>query len=43
MYLEAQGDDIWNVVKNGPVIPTNFVDNTSQPKIKTSWTDDDTK
>src|SRR4030066_1253041 len=42
-YLEAQGEEIWNVVENGPFIPTTVVNDVVQVKVKTSWTDDDKK
>src|SRR4030066_1784603 len=42
-YLEAQGEEIWNVVENGPFVPTTVVNNVVQEKVKTSWTDDDKK
>ena len=42
-YLEAQGEEIWNAVENGPFIPTTVVNDVVQVKIKTSWTDDDKK
>ncbi|XP_073225631.1 uncharacterized protein [Cicer arietinum] len=40
-YLEAQGDDIWDAVENGPHIPTTIINNKGEIKIKNSWTDDD--
>lgn len=43
MYLEAQGEEIWNDVQNGPYIPTIVINNEEQPKIKGSWNDNDKK
>lgn len=40
-YLEAQGDDIWEAVENGPYIPTTVINNKEEIKIKNSWTDED--
>lgn len=34
LYLEAQGDEIWSVVKNGTFIPTIVINNLEQPKYK---------
>ena len=42
-YLEAQGEEIWDVVENGPYVPTTVINNEVQDKVKTSWTDDDKK
>ncbi|XP_073225568.1 uncharacterized protein [Cicer arietinum] len=41
VYLEAQEDDIWDAVENGPHIPTKFINNKKETKIKNYWTDDD--
>ncbi|XP_073224826.1 uncharacterized protein [Cicer arietinum] len=40
-YLEPQGDDIWDAVKNGPYVPKMVIDNKEEKKIKVSWTNDD--
>ncbi|KAK2353731.1 gag-protease polyprotein [Trifolium repens] len=42
-YLEAQGEEIWNAVENGPFIPTTVTNNVEEIKVKGSWTDDDKK
>lgn len=33
MHLEAQDDDIWDVVKDIPFVPITVFDNISQSKI----------
>lgn len=43
MYLESQGEEIWNVVENGQFILTIVINNVEQPKVKGSWNDDDKK
>lgn len=35
--LEAQGKEIWNVIENGPFIPTSVINGVGTPKIKSSW------
>lgn len=40
-FLESQGDDVWNAVKDGPFIPTIFINGVSQQKVEGSWMDDD--
>ncbi|XP_073219649.1 uncharacterized protein [Cicer arietinum] len=40
-YLEAQGDNIWDAVENGPHIPKTVINNKEEIKIKNSWTDED--
>ncbi|XP_073222346.1 uncharacterized protein [Cicer arietinum] len=40
-YLEAQGDDIWDAVENGPYVPKTVIDNKEETNIKASWTNDD--
>ncbi|XP_045798087.1 uncharacterized protein LOC123892341 [Trifolium pratense] len=40
-FLEAQGEEIWDAVENGPFIPTTVVNNVVETKVKASWTDDD--
>jgi len=42
-YLEAQGEEIWDAVKNGPYILTTIVDGVTGVKPQTSWDDDDRK
>jgi hypothetical protein len=42
-YLEAQGEEIWDAVENGPFIPTTVTNNVEEIKVKGSWTDDDKK
>ncbi|XP_073219589.1 uncharacterized protein [Cicer arietinum] len=42
-YLEAQEDDIWDAVENGPYVPKTVIDNKEETKIKASWTNDDKK
>ncbi|XP_050914601.1 uncharacterized protein LOC127129463 [Lathyrus oleraceus] len=36
-HLEAQGEEIWNVVQNGPFVPTTVVNGVGSSKPKTSW------
>lgn len=43
MYLEAQEDEIWSVVKDKPFIPTSIISGVGQPKKKSYWTNDDHK
>lgn len=42
-YLEAQGEEIWDAVENGPYVPTTVINDEVQNKVKTAWTDDDKK
>ena len=42
-YLEAQGEEIWNVVQNGPYVPTTTVNGVTGIKPQTPWDDDDQK
>lgn len=42
-YLEAQGEEIWNAVQNGPYVPTTVVNGVTGIKPQTSWDDDDRK
>lgn len=43
MYLEAQGDQIWSVVKDGSFIPRTFTNDVEQSTVQVSWNDDDKK
>lgn len=40
---EAQGEDIWDAVENGPFIPTTVINNVEQVKVKGFWNNDDKK
>ncbi|XP_050882935.1 uncharacterized protein LOC127086256 [Lathyrus oleraceus] len=42
-HLEAQGEEIWDAVQNGPFVPTTVVNGVGSSKPKTSWDDDDKK
>lgn len=42
-YLEIQGDDIWDGVEIGRLIPTTIINNEEQVKVKGSWNEDDKK
>lgn len=42
-YLEAEGREIWDDVKNGPYIQTTIINDVEYVKIKAYWTDDDKK
>lgn len=42
-YLDAQGNDIWDIVENGSFIPTTVINNEEQVKVKGSWSEDDKK
>jgi oligoribonuclease (3'-5' exoribonuclease) len=42
-YLEAQGEEIWGAVQNGPYVPTTTVNGVTGIKPQTSWDDDDRK
>ena len=42
-YLEAQGEEIWDAVKNGPYVPTTTVNGVTSIKPQTSWDDGDRK
>lgn len=42
-HLEAQGEEIWDVVQNGPFVPTTVVNGVGSSNPKTSWDDDDKK
>src|ERR1044072_1802909 len=42
-HLEAQGDEVWKAVLNGPFVPTSVVNGVGTPKIESSWDDDDKK
>nr|XP_012574012.1 uncharacterized protein LOC105852565 [Cicer arietinum] len=39
-YLDAQVDDIWDAVENGPYVPKTVIDNKKKTKTKASWTYD---
>jgi len=43
MFLEAQGEEIWEAVKNGPYVPTTIVNGVTVVKPRTLWDDDDCK
>jgi len=43
MFLEAQGAEIWNAVKNGPYVPTTVLNGATSIKPQGSWDDDDHK
>lgn len=43
MFLQAQGDDIWKSITNGPHVPMTIVDNVAQHKIEASWDNEDKK
>src|SRR3954466_8716895 len=42
-HLEAQGEEVWEAVQNGPFVPTTVVDGVESTKLKVSWNDDDRK
>lgn len=42
-HLEAQGEEIWDAVQNGPFVPTSVVNGVGTIKPKGSWNDDDKK
>lgn len=42
-YLEAQGEEIWGAVQNGPYVPTTTVNGVTGIKPQISWDDDDRK
>src|SRR4051812_40128577 len=42
-HLEARGEEVWEVVQNGPFVPTTIVDGVESTKLKVSWNDDDRK
>ena len=42
LFLESQDTDIWEIVENGPYVPTAvFDDGTEAPKQKENWTTED--
>lgn len=43
IYLEAQWDEIWETIQNGPFITTTAINNVEQPIVKDSWNNDDKK
>lgn len=43
MYLEIQGEEIWDVVENGHCIPTTVINEVEQVKVKGSWNKYDKK
>ena len=42
-HLEAQGEEIWDAVQNGPFVPVTGVNGVGSSKPKTTWDDDDKK
>ena len=42
-HLEAQGEEIWDAVQNGPFVPTSVVNGVGTSKPKGSWDEDDKK
>ena len=42
-HLEAQGEEIWDAVENGPFIPITIINGVDSSKPKTAWDDDDKK
>ena len=42
-HLEAQGEEIWDAVQNGPFVPVTVVNGVGSSKPKTTWDDDDKK
>src|SRR3954468_7738423 len=42
-HIEAQGEEVWEAVQNGPFVPTTVVDGVESTKLKVSWNDDDKK
>src|ERR1044072_5748785 len=42
-HLEAQGEEIWNAVENGPFAPVCVVNGVGSSKPKASWDEDDKK
>src|ERR1051325_7110611 len=42
-HLEAQGEEIWDVVENGPFAPVCVVNGVGSSKPKVSWNEDDKK
>ena len=40
-YLEAQGVEVWDVVKIGPFIPTTIINVSIQPKPEEKWNEED--
>ena len=43
MFLQAQGDEIWKAVTNGPYVPTTVTNGVVQNKIESSWDNEDKK
>lgn len=43
MFLQAQGDEIWKAVTNGPYVPTTVINEVVQNKIESSWDNEDKK
>lgn len=43
MYLDAQREEIWDVVENVPFIPITVINNIEQAYVKGFWTNDDKK
>ncbi|CAJ2637485.1 unnamed protein product [Trifolium pratense] len=42
-HLEAQEDDIWKAIVEGPFVPMSVVNGVGTPKIQSSWDEDDKK
>ena len=42
-HLEAQGEEVWDAVENGPFIPISVINGIGSVKPKTAWDDDDKK
>ena len=42
-HLEAQGEEVWDAVENGPFIPVTVINGVCSSKPKTAWDDDDKK
>src|SRR3954466_13688851 len=42
-HLEAQGEEVWEVVLEGPHVPVTVVDGVASNKPKLSWDDNDRK
>src|SRR3954470_18609517 len=42
-HLEAQGEEVWEAVLQGPHVPTTVVNGIGSEKPKASWDDNDRK
>src|SRR3954469_15013970 len=42
-HLEAQGEEVWEAVLQGPHVPTTVVNGVGSEKPKASWDDNDRK